>query len=257
MYKILYGFSLTSVVSQPTKVYPVGAVIIFAMLAIASQTYWYFFGYDTIYYLLIIASDSVSIFSCMSYIFSTNISMVSFTIQTFDFWYKMYNLMLWIVTSYFVIPDFNQNSYVYVIGSFSAVCGYGLSFVLDATSIENKYKNTFIILVVSWGAYNALNVYFLIDDANYYWNPFEQYNFEYSNIHFKSVYVSSQTNLCLFMLKPIFSQINHKMRRYMCLRKNRNTLGQTSYVLYKRAHVHWVGVGSSSEMEMSNHITAM
>ena len=151
--------------------------------------------------------------------------------------------------SYYVIPEFTKNTRFYIIASLTALCGYGFSFIFDATSIENKHKNVFIISTVCWGMYVALNVYFFVDDTNiiYYWNPFEQYNFQYSRINFKSVFISSQVNLCLFMLKPIFYQINQKLRR--CIRKKKNanqsvkddaSFVQRSYVLHKRPHIHWM-----------------
>ena len=107
----------------------------------------------------------------------------------------------------------------------------------------------FIISVASWGTFIAVIVYFSVDDTNTnaYWNPFERYNFKYSKIDFKSIFVSSQINLCLFMLKPIFSQINRKMRRCTLHKKNarestkdHESLVQRSFVLYKRPYIHWV-----------------
>ena len=82
-----------------TRMYPICCIIIFAILAIASQLYWYLFAleYDAIYYALIKGPYCVGIVFPLSYIFSANISMVTFIVQTFDFWYKMYNLMDYII----------------------------------------------------------------------------------------------------------------------------------------------------------------
>ena len=231
-----------------TKIYPVCSIIMFAVLAIATQIYSYFVSeYDLISYFLVSATGCIVVLLSLSYILSANISIVSFILQTFDFWYKMYNLILWITSAYFV---FATNITVYVIVSVAAVCGYILSFVVDATSVRNKSKNVCIITVALWSIFVAIRVYFFIDDTNNYWNPFEQYNFQYSRINFKSVFVSSQINLCLFMLKPIFSQINRKIRRCIHNKKNINirqniqddseSFVQRSYVLYKRPYIHWV-----------------
>ena len=157
----------------------------------------------------------------------------------------MYSLILWIVSSYFVIPSFTKNTSYYVIAALAIVCGYGFSFVFDAICIENKYKNLFIVSGVSWCMYHVLYVYFSIDDTESNWNPFEKYNFEYSQISFKSILISSQINLSLFMLKPIFSQISRKIRSCIHNKKNtsqRNTddasFVQASYILYKRPYIH-------------------
>ena len=87
-----------------TKVYPVCCTIVFIVFKIAAQTYMHFVAhYDAIYYCLMILANSVVIVSCLTYILSANISIVAFVVQTFDFWYKMYNMVLWIVSSYYVM----------------------------------------------------------------------------------------------------------------------------------------------------------
>ena len=83
----------------------------------------------------------------------------------FDFWHKMYDLLMWIVSGYFVNSTFLENIGYYVIASLSRICVYGLLFVLDATSIVTKYKNVFIIAMVSYSMYIGLYVYFVVDDT--------------------------------------------------------------------------------------------
>ena len=215
---------------------------------VTARTCLYFFDYDAIYYSLTIGAYSITSFASLSYIFSANFSIIVFIIQTFDFWYKMYNMTLFIVSAYFINLSFTENIIYYVTVSFTIICAYGFSFIFDAISIQTKYKNLFIITAVSWGVYVALNVYFSVDDDHSTWNPFEKYNFQHSKINFKSILVSSQINLCLFMLKPIFIQISRKIRRFICnnqnIRQNLNikdysSFIQSSYVLYKRPYVHW------------------
>ena len=229
------------------KAYPVCSASTSTIIFVLGQIYAVCFDYDTIYYLLIIIAYSIGIVVCLTYILSANISIVKLIIQTFDFWYKVYNLILWIVSSYFAIPWFRINTGYYIISSLAVICGFGLSFVLDGISIEIKYKNFYIIVTVLWGMYAVIMVYFYIDDTNNYWNPFKQHNFHYSRINFKNVFISSQFNLCLFMLKPIFSQINGKIKKCLCnIRKKKNVTKddklfvERSYNLYKRPCVHWM-----------------
>ena len=204
-----------------TKVYPVCSMIVFAILATATQIYSYFFSeYDFTDYLLTAATCCIAIVCSLSYILSANIPIVLFIVQTFNFWYKMYNLTLWIASRYFVLTGYSRNPLIFVIGSLATGFGYGLAFVIDALSTEIRYKNLFVITLAIWSMSMALRVYFLFDDTDNYWNPFDRYNFKYSRINFKSVFVSSQINSCLFMLKPIFSQINRKMRN--CIQNKQN-----------------------------------
>ena len=256
-----------------TKIYPICGTAIALILALISQTYWYIFDFDVIYYVLIISSYSVCTFLSLSYLFSVNISIVTFIVQTFDFWYKMYNLMLWIVAGYFLNQEWAQYSWYHVIPSVTTISVYGLLFMLDATSIGNKYKNMFIIGAIWYGMYICISAYFFVDETNSNWNPFKQYNFKHSQINFKSVFISSQLNLCLFIMKPIFSEISRKIKtkykqekKKMKIKKRTKDDGvfvQRSYVLYKRPFVHWVldsnskliGMGTSSFDVISTNTT--
>ena len=231
-----------------TKLYPLCAIVVGSALAIIGETYSHFFDFDSIYYSLIIGSYTVGMFLALSYIFSVNISILTFIIQTFDFWYKMYNLVIWIVSGYYVNKTILKNTPYHVIASLALICVYCFLFVLDAIRIDNIYKNMFIVTVVSYAVYIGWYVYFVVDDRNCNWNPFEQYHLQYSQINFKSVFIASHINLCLFILKPIFNQMNRRMkRRYKQEKKNERKVTkddgvfvQRSFILYKRPYVHWV-----------------
>ena len=169
--------------------------------------------------------------------------------------------MLWIISGYFLSAS--EAIWFHVIAALNLIFIYGTIFIFDAISISNKYKNMFIIAVVSYGTYKGFFIYFFVDDTNHNWNPFQQYNFKYSKINFKSVFTSSQLNLCLFLLKPIFTQISGKIRRWISIEHQQNTsdIGhvrsskdiddgvfvQRSYVLYKQPYIHWV-VDSKSHL---------
>ena len=249
-----------------TKMYPICLTSIAVTFAIAGQVCSHLY-HDKISYSLMVVSFSIATFLSLSYIFSANISIVKFIIQTFDFWYKMFNLIAWIISGYFVSASVANFTWVHTISSLTVVCVYILLFVLDATCISNRWKNMFIVSVVSYGIFVSLDAYFLVDDKNFNWNPFKQYNFKYSQINFKSTFISSQLNLCLFILKPIFAQINVKIRNCIQNSNNINTgkiarknqqnsirkstkdglLVQRSYILYKRPYIHWV-VDSNSQL---------
>ena len=236
-----------------TKIYPIIMITIGILFAFCGQVSWIVSGYSVMYHLLSSISYFAAIVFSISYILSTNISIVTFIIQTFDFWYKMYNLVIWIITLYFV--DRGSSIAYFILSSIVLVCVYLFLFILDATSISTKFKNMCIILVVLYGTYVCLFVYFFADDTQ--WNPFKKYNFEFTNVSFKSLFIGSQSNLCLFILKPILSQIVRKMRKCAIHKqknkkeeKNYNTIASTinkhnddirqrSYVLYKRPYVHW------------------
>ena len=243
-----------------TKVYPMSMIGIALAFMIFSEIYWNFVhgGYDTIYFSLSIPSQIICIFLSLSYIFSANICIISLIIQTFDFWYKMFTMIGWVISGYFINVGFSSNGIYHLTSLFTVICVYGLLFVLDATSIKNKYKNMVIVAVVLRTVYLSVYAYFYVDGTNSNWNPFKQYNFQHSQINFKSIFVSSQLNLSLFVLKPIFSQINRKIRRYIYTgtifsRNDDRQFVQRSYVLYKRLYVHWIVDSNSHLIEMNTN----
>ena len=262
-----------------TKMYPICVTGTAITLLLTSSIYAHFIDYDNIFYSLMTTCFSMGTFLSLSYIFSANISVIKFIIQTFEFWYKMFNLIFWIISGYFINASSLSSWWYHVVASVTIICVYSTLFVLDATCILNKYKNMFIIAVVSFGMYIGLDVYFFTDpdDRNLNWNPFEQYNFKYSKIDFKSVFISSQLNLCLFISKPIFTQMSRKIRRYIQNKKNGGTstsarkstkddgiFVQRSYILYKRPYIHWVvdcnsdliGIGAPETRVISVNNTA-
>ena len=102
-------------------------------------------------------------------------------------------------------------------------------------------KRCVIVLFIMAATINVLNRYFFTPD--FQWNPF---NSKYTQISFKSVLISSQVNLIIFISKPILSDImRYCKNRIRGVRyKSGNIVTENfncyrSATIYKRPHVKW------------------
>ena len=201
------------------------------------QLYWYLVGYDWFYSFIITTTSLISIFICSLYILSANNNVCILIFQTFDFWYKTYSILLGIITGY-VVRGYLQ-WYPYVILNTCLVFVAGLLFIFDAIFISNTNKNIFIIMVVYICVYEAVHAYLTSEDV--YWNPFDS---DHTRISVKSIMVSSNINLVLFVLKPIFSQISRHCRHIMGssnsnINNVHDKMQQRSHFLHKRPIIQW------------------
>ena len=190
---------------------------------------------------------------CIALISIVNITTVDLITNTFDFWFKVYNLLLWIVVMW--INGFNTGEnglYVgfdpqgatgvlVIVDQLSQLLTYFLCFVEDAIPVPMNAKRCVIVLLIIAATINVLNRYFFTPD--FQWNPF---NSKYTQISFKSVLISSQVNLMIFISKPILSDImRYCKNRIRGVRyKSGNIVTENfncyrSATIYKRPHVKW------------------
>ena len=109
-------------------------------------------------------------------------------------------MLLGIISGGFIRPFIN--SYHFVLLSTSVLlCGAAL-FVFDAIFISNTNKNILIVMIACVVSYTTIYGYFDLPDV--YWDPF---NNGHTRMSVKSINISAYTNLVLFMLKPIVTQI--------------------------------------------------
>ena len=110
-----------------------------------------------------------------------------------------------------------------------------------------------LFVVVSIIIWTTVNFYLYKDD--FQWNPLKSYNFKYSQISFKSLSVSAQVNLIIFIAKPFCNHVIRYVKRkwQKCKRCKKvsiaspdttaNLLVGTEYQrcssVYKRPHVKW------------------
>ena len=146
----------------------------------------------------------------------------SLIFNTFDFWFMLWNgingsiarLALGVYHESFVWYTIARAvTFVYVVVALA--CG-------DAAHVPKQSKAIISAVVVMCYSFIGLKFYFQGKDVT--WNPFESYGIKEANISFKSVYLSSLTNIVLFSskywFKDIYSLLHKLIKVYVCTTVN-------------------------------------
>ena len=213
------------------------AVVTNLSVSITGEVYGRYFGYDWFYQLMRSMAWLIVLIVSVPYSLTPNVKIFELTIQTFDFWYKTYNIILSIIAEY-VLGGF-ENGYDFALVGFASLFTFATLFLFDAICVSNIMKNivTFLVVLALVGVIN--DTYFEYED--YFWNPFDS---NHTRISFKSIKMGADTNLALFILKPFFSQISRACRK-KCGSNNSgrhiisNKMKQRSSFLYKRPAIEW------------------
>ena len=221
------------------------------------------------------------VLSC-SYLLSVNGTLFKLILQTFDFWFKMYNLFVYLILSIYIrsnmistsigggnkkIDNLDASTWGYSI--FTGIATFLIffwMFLLDATLLSTTTKNVSILLLCFYFSYYGFVVYFTIDDMN--WNPFSSYNNVslYTNINVKLLFISALLNMEIFILKPMIGVLARSLKRRLCckttlsiLENNNMTELQECRTIYKRPTIKWKNIdwfkfqvhnGSAQGLEM-------
>ena len=173
---------------------------------------------------------SLVILYCLSFLFTANITIVGLIGNTFDFWYKVSNSIIFLVALWTMMEYFRKYSAIEFACQTTANIGALLVniclFLLDAVPVSINIKRMAIIVYVIFAVYESIEVYFFYQEFE--WNPFDS---KYTQISFKSLLLSSYGNLIVFVAKPIFGD----MVRY--LKKNIKGKSKLSIASYKNPNI--------------------
>ena len=164
-----------------------------------------------------------------TYMLSINLKVIELVIQTFDFWYKVFYSVCWMI-SYFVINFLNAANkddrmaplwrlIVLYIG-WMTLCA--LFFFSDGLYLSMKIRRIVLIAVPLVGLSSSIQNYFTMRTIE--WNPFEKYNFQDTTINFKTLIISSELNIALFLAKPVIADFLKYSREKIkvCHNQNKN-----------------------------------
>ena len=214
------------------------------VLASISQIYGFMVDYnDTFYLVFSLATNGISAIFSILILLGSNIEMNKFTLDTFDFWYKMYNIIIMLITQYWC--DAYQINYVspiqhYWVFWINTLTIFLVGFVVDSHHVSMKAKRYYIVVLIFVSIILIIRFYFTID--NVYWNPFEKYSFKHTNIDIKGTYLSSYINLVLFVAKPLLRDIIVFVRNKVYSLNNGNIRDiniQRCYMIHKRPYLRW------------------
>lgn len=192
--------------------------------------------------------------------FAADLQVIQLICQTFDFWFKISNYVVLLISTTFFhcyaktdLNPFRMPTIDFILVMICYLALYLYEFLSDSFVVSPKMKQFWRIIIALWCIFSATGTYFRFQDE--YWNPFKSYNIQETRINFKSLYISSMVNICIFVLKPIFSQFGRRLRA-KCLTKDRNVRQsiiegsnnvqdtkislQRSAVIYKKAKIHWI-----------------
>ena len=223
------------------------------------------------FYILASVAYTFLVIYCITRLLIMNTVIMKLILNSFDFWYKLFNLVSALVAYIVVRTQIDSDTsivhspwfpYFYCL---SGLVAYEIIFFLDALLIlQPKIRLIATTSISLFTFYYGLNWYFY--EKDYLWNPFDKYNFEYTQISSKSLYISSCFNLTLFILKPLISDSSRYVRRkmdYYCCNnnvdhnhKNNNNnendvtivetnVSQRCYSVYKRPYTKWQPVEKS------------
>ena len=258
LYFRLFSDHIAEIISYnvlQTKWYPLTMISFIAINGVISLIYDTFYGRDMIYYIFLYSTYVACTIVTCSYTLSVNISIFKLIIERFDFWFKMYNVILFLTSWHWIIyiseyrKDHNApggiHSALTCLVSFSV---FFWSFVLDGIAVSAKIKKIAILTLSIYCVVTIIVGYFTYYDV--FWDPFESFDFKHTRINFKNIYLSSSFNLVLFVMKPIINDVVRCFRRKIggknkSINQNdgRGINGQNSdercTTVFKRPYIHW------------------
>ena len=199
---VVMGFILATQIIRSV----VGMNIDGSLLAVY-QTFW-------------LSGVSIGSIICLLYLFSVNIKIFNLIIRSFDFWFKMYNLVLLLSSNLLLALHFDKNPYA-ASAPYYVICVFVIlifAFLVDGAFMPLKMKFIFLICCAIYFLYLAIRLFFILDDNDAEWNPFLSYSQKHlknTRINFKSLYISSAINLSIFSAKPVFMYF-FKKRKEIC-----------------------------------------
>ena len=178
-----------------------------------------------------------------------NVTIVQLIIQTFDFWFKCFNVFGFCL-AHIMIENLSIGNALLLTAS--ASLGAFCIFVTDAFPMSIAMRNIGSVIVGVIPTFLAV-LWFFKEEKEVVWNPFESMGGKYSQISLNTLRVSSMANLALFLLKPIMSNTFRKLRKriyYGNIDDDNNTdinnnghdkkdFVHKSYFLYKRPKICW------------------
>ena len=203
---------------------------------------YYVFGLRYDIYITFRCLSSLFAFAvAVSYILSMNIHLINIIADTFNFFFKVWNLFLWLISFVWIALNASRRLEDTIISAFVVCLTFLLLFLLDAMPLKHKLKRKIVIAFVLLYVPLAIWQYFYYNDIFY--NPFESYNFQHTRISIKSVFLASYSNILLFIAKPVLREITLWFHtRLHCIHIH-STMTDSNFeplvTPYKRCKVKW------------------
>lgn len=135
---------------------------------------------------------------------TANLNIIKIVLNTFEFWFKVWNAAIWAVSIIWINIVTTDRYVVDIIATILSVFTVA-TFLALVDAIPLSYKTKRIILGIGscMCCVAIVGAYFSYEDV--YYNPFEEYNFQHSQISLKSMFLGSYINIALFTVKPLLA----------------------------------------------------
>ena len=185
-----------------------------------------------------------------------NYDISKLVMQTFEFWFKLYNLLTIIIT--FLLYEYYSLSrakkieswgfypwFHYVLLFLSLISGGLCVFLLDAINVTSKNKMRFCVMF-SMGC-SLLTLYFFCTLPNDAFIDPVGLGSNYTTIGLKNVRIGACINLSIFAAKPLYRELFYCLVKRECLCNNthtntiqkRKTKDTKAQMLYQRPYLRW------------------
>ena len=189
---------------------------------------------------------SVIVFYATTVIATMNFDMIKLICNTFDFWFKIWNTVIHVICFIWINIQTSSRPLLDLIVLATPFVITAVCFAM-ADSVPLKYKIKKFILS-TWTfmySFNMIRVYFSYQDV--YYNPFEKYNFKYSQVSLKSMFMGSYVNIILFVSKPLVADAYYLLLAKCTGHSNSNsnnadnsgTQHERLLTIHKRPKVKW------------------
>ena len=152
------------------------------------------------------ASLFVGAMFAISYLLGSNSDIRKLIRESFDFWFQMYNLVIFSVSNFVILYDLGSGRYslgYVIISCIITTLTMIAVFFVDSYYLSFKTRIFVCVCFTSIWFYWVVDTYFFVSDTKFRFNPLVGYQMEYTAINLKSMYITSLTNMILFTLKGI------------------------------------------------------
>ena len=185
---------------------------------------------------------------------SLNFRVMKIILDTFDFWFKMWNMVLWLISLIWINIEASPHSDDNVIGlvtseillTIGTALGCCLVFFIDAIPMGYQLKNYMSISGATLIFAQMISGYLRYKDVRY--NPFNESFDQFTTISLKSIHLGAYFNIGLFTLKPILSYVLRKMYNKIYSRQPKSIIKSNEskrghydrlITVYKRPKIQW------------------
>ena len=197
--------------------YPTSIVITIVLILTISFVLLRVVGYDASSIMLLIFSLILSL-SLSSYMFSANIQMCKLIFETFDFSFKMYNLILYNITSYILVTPDDFSIWISVIINILMSVAFFFVFIFDAIMVPHESKRSTQVLMLLMTLLVLIimsRIYFFTQDDIHY-NPLNKWNITEADISVKTLLLQSLSNILIFESRTIMMPLLRHIKRNFC-----------------------------------------